>query len=75
LIDTLLKVENKRSEIIHCQCCARQIVSYEVNDKFTIGGKPSYRMLKGFCCYECGKDLNEHGLFPEEKAMWESLKT
>ncbi len=53
---------------IECACCGRQIVSYPVNDKYCVGGKPPKALGFGkYCCHICGKDLDENGLFPEER--------
>ena len=51
---------------VNCCCCARQIVSYQQNDKYVTSG-PVVRMGPDkYCCFECSKDLDENGLFPEE---------
>jgi hypothetical protein len=53
---------------IMCECCGRQIVSYPISDPFIVGGAPPIRMgVSSFCCQECGQDLDENGLFPEER--------
>lgn len=52
--------------IIKCLCCGRQIVSYQANDSYIIGGRGATRLLNGFCCYECSEDLDVNGNFPEE---------
>jgi uncharacterized protein YlaI len=53
-----------------CVCCGRQLVSYEVSDERRVCGKNAKHMGLGtYCCFECGKDLDENGLFPEERAL------
>jgi hypothetical protein len=48
-------------------CCDRQIVQNQNPDKYiTIG--PVIKMGPNkWCCAECSKDLDENGLFPEER--------
>jgi hypothetical protein len=31
-------------------------------------------MVGGFCCHVCAQDLDEYGLFPEERASAEMLR-
>jgi len=53
---------------IHCCVCGRQVVSYPANDDKIIsiyGAKAGFRADEVFC-RECGSDLDENGLFPEE---------
>ena len=57
--------------IIRCCCCGKQCVSYNVppDDKHcTImrGGKAAFKHNEIFCGY-CAVDLDENGLFPEER--------
>ena len=55
---------------IYCCVCARQIVSYEADDDYIIGSRSVINMGPGkFCCLNCGKDLDENGLFPEERSF------
>ncbi len=59
----------KNQAIKRCCICARQIVSYttSVDDKY-ICSLPATNMSFGkWCCKECSKDLDENGLFPEER--------
>lgn len=52
----------------YCCVCARQIVSYKISNKLAVGGSPSTNMGFGKqCCCECSEDLDENGLFPEER--------
>ena len=56
---------------IYCCCCGKQAVSYPVspNDEArTIreGGRAGFKVDEIFCGY-CAKDLDENGLFPEER--------
>jgi len=59
---------------INCQCCGRQIVRRQVNDECCVGGQPPTVMVGGFCCHVCAQDLDEYGLFPEERASAEMLR-
>lgn len=57
--------------IINCSCCTKQCVSYKVpiTDKYcTIlkGAVASFNSNERICGY-CAKDLDENGLFPEER--------
>ena len=56
-----------------CECCGRQIVSYNVsNDDKYCANSPAKSLGFGkYCCRECGRDLDENGLFPEE---WATLR-
>jgi len=55
---------------IYCTCCGRQIVNHNEDTKKTIGGKPSTCMGQGkYCCYKCSEDLDENGMFPEERII------
>ena len=61
--------------IVRCPCCAKQVVSYHVSrhDKeCTIrkGGRAGFTSSEVFCGY-CAEDLDENGLFPEERALAE----
>lgn len=55
---------------IVCCVCGKQVVSYQVppSDKYRTNGpcKAGFRADRPFCFY-CGKDLDENGLFPEER--------
>jgi len=56
------------SEKIYCVVCARQSVSYVVSDEHCVGPRSNaVAMVGGVCCHECARDLDENGLFPEEK--------
>lgn len=56
-----------------CCCCGRQVVSYRASDNTIIG--PGFtKMVNGVCCKECSADLDENGLFPEERAQVYSLE-
>ena len=59
----------KNQSIKRCCCCARQIVSgsVDIRDEYRCM-VPAVNMGFGaWCCKECSKDLNEDGLFPEER--------
>lgn len=55
---------------IICSCCARQIVDYcKIPDRY-ITRYPIYHFIGNqYCCGECGEDLGEYGLFPEERNL------
>jgi hypothetical protein len=53
----------------YCCVCGRQIVSYKSNDQYTVGGFPATHMCgNDLCCHICAEDLDENGLFPEERS-------
>jgi hypothetical protein len=55
-------------KIIKCTDCGRQIVSYPADDKVKVGGYPAtHGVGNNFICYKCAKDLDENGLYPEER--------
>ena len=61
---------------IYCCCCGRQLVSYETasNDKHIVCSKGAKAGFPGTAfCRDCGADLDENGLFPEERAEEDSL--
>ncbi len=62
-------VEKEKNKIIYCQCCSRQLVDYECksNDKTIVSRRDAKRMINGYCCSGCSEDLDENGLFPEER--------
>jgi hypothetical protein len=56
------------SNKIICCCCSRQIVSYKASDDYIVGGGRIIFMGPGKnCCHECAEDLDDDGLFPEER--------
>jgi hypothetical protein len=58
-----------------CCCCARQIVSYtvDIRDEFCCNLPATSMGFGKWCCRECSKDLDENGLFPEERGGYEIL--
>jgi hypothetical protein len=54
---------------IYCCCCAKQIVQYDVrqDDKYVTCGPVIAMGFGKVCCKFCSKDLDENGLFPEER--------
>lgn len=57
---------------INCSCCGRQIVNYQVPwyDKSCAPAKGAKSLGTGqYCCGYCGEDLDENGLFPEERHL------
>jgi len=60
---------------IYCCTCGKQAVNYNVSpydENLTIlkGSKAAFKSNEVFCGY-CAVDLDENGLFPEEKALAE----
>jgi transcription elongation factor Elf1 len=53
----------------HCCVCGRQIVSYDCDSEHAIDVKGSKAGVKAYevFCRKCGVDLDENGLFPEER--------
>lgn len=57
---------------IYCLCCAKQVVKdqFPRKDDQSItkweGGKAGFKANEMFCGY-CAEDLDENGLFPEER--------
>lgn len=59
--------------IIYCECCGKQAVSYLVprNDKYCtvrLGAKSGFKSDTCICGY-CAEELDENGLFPEERRL------
>lgn len=55
---------------IHCCICGRQIVSYRTDpkDKLIVDNRTLTKMVGlDVACYQCSRDLDENGLFPEER--------
>lgn len=56
--------------VIHCCCCGKQVVSWKPNhdDYVTtlVGARAGFNRNEVFCGY-CAEDLDENGLFPEER--------
>jgi DNA-directed RNA polymerase subunit RPC12/RpoP len=52
----------------YCCVCARQITNNKNNNDYECQGPVKYMgPTLGFICAECSKDLDEDGLFPEER--------
>jgi hypothetical protein len=52
----------------YCCVCARQIVKRQTD---TSNQAPTPVTMMGpnqYCCADCSKDLDENGLFPEERS-------
>lgn len=67
----LMLWKNKMSKV-NCACCGKQIVRHQVprHDKYCAPAKDAKPLGTGrWCCGYCGEDLNEHGLFPEERHL------
>jgi hypothetical protein len=57
---------------IMCSCCARQIVPYcNKGEDHITKGPVTYLWSDKYCCSECSEDLDENGLFPEERSLYE----
>ena len=56
---------------IYCECCGRQILPGRgKGDKYVTYGIAA-KLVEGYCCKDCGKGLDENGLWPEERYEWE----
>lgn len=57
----------------YCPCCGRQVVSYNQSDEHTASGTRPKRAVNPneLFCDECGEELDENGLFPEEAAQYQ----
>lgn len=63
----MIAIEKPRR--MYCQCCGRQIVNRDEDSGVAVGSTsvaPKV-MVGGFCCHQCGYNLDEFGLFPEER--------
>lgn len=57
---------------VNCCCCGKQIVSRETprSDKYVTKGKGSVLLWpEKWCCGYCSEELDEWGLFPEERCF------
>lgn len=53
---------------VYCCCCARQIVSFVTKpDEYVTTLPATFMGIDKWACSECSKDLDENGLFPEER--------
>ena len=62
---------------IECCCCCKQIVNYSVNrnDQYVTSGPATVMGPNIYSCAECSSELDEFGMFPEERAQYDaSLK-
>ena len=52
----------------YCTCCGKQVVDamVSIDDLYTTILKNSVCDFNGLICGYCSKDLDEHGMFPEE---------
>lgn len=54
--------------ITRCACCGRQVVNYKVYRSRYVTSGPVTLLCSGeVACCECSRDLDEDGLFPEER--------
>lgn len=52
----------------YCCSCGRQITSNGISDKYECPGPVRYMgPTLGYICGDCSNDLDENGLFPEER--------
>ena len=60
--------------IRRCCCCGRQLVSYLSNDDYTATDSNIRAVStdEGFCV-PCSEDLDDNGLFPEEREQAERI--
>jgi len=54
---------------IKCSICDKQIIRdhVEIDDKFVTCGPVKILCCNQYACYYCGQDLDENGIFPEER--------
>lgn len=52
----------------YCCVCGRQFVDKSFDNTIMVGKHNAVIMgTNEYCCYECAKDLDENGMFPEER--------
>ena len=60
----------KKHRRVKCSCCGRQIVPYcKESTRYQapgIGARVGFTLDEGFCG-DCAQDMDENGLFPEER--------
>lgn len=55
----------------YCCCCARQITNNKTSNDYECHGPViSMGPTLGYICSDCSKDLDENGLFPEERDLF-----
>ena len=61
-------MRNKNGKLMHCCCCGRQL-SNDNSDTNELCPGPFTPMgpTLGYCCSVCSCDLDEYGMFPEER--------
>lgn len=65
---TGISESRKDAKPIRCCCCYRQMVHSDESTERTVSGKNAAHMGPGmYACHECSQDLDENGLFPEER--------
>jgi hypothetical protein len=58
----------------YCCICGKQLVSEKGrNDSYCIGGPITLMGIDQYCCHICSTDLDENGLFPEERSQAQAL--
>jgi hypothetical protein len=72
-MSVLNDIKNREYRRIYCCCCGKQAVWDQypsIYDKYITkmeGSKAGFKFDEVFCGY-CAMDLDENGLFPEERA-------
>lgn len=57
---------------IECCCCGRQIVNYDCGKSdYITSGPPTVMGIRLYACVECSSELDEYGLFPEEREEYD----
>ncbi len=61
---------------ITCECCGRQIVhrtTYQGSDQYVVYGPATILWPGQYACSECAGELDQDGLYPEERAEAERV--
>lgn len=59
---------------VYCSCCARQICRTIFDTKIQAPLPARYLGCGKYACADCSRDLDENGLFPEERGYYEVCK-
>jgi len=63
-----------REGVVYCSCCCKQVVDQRncsPHDSRVTRALGAVADVNGIICGFCAKDLDENGLFPEERALAE----
>lgn len=55
--------------MIRCASCNRQITNNNTSDNHQAPLPAKALGFGNWICKDCGKDLDQHGLFPEERSL------